>query len=378
MRRVFLDHAATTPLLPQAQTAMEEWLDGRPANASSLHASGRRAKDALDLARETFSAALGCLFGELVFCSSGTEACNLAVVGAALAHSGPRRRVLFSAAEHHAVLNTAPILDRLGYRVEIVRVLPDATVDLDDLRAKLGDDVLSVSVMRANNEVGTTNDVAAVATLAHGHGVLVHSDAVQSFPEPLSVDDLGVDLLSLAAHKFGGPKGFGALYVRGGTPLSPLILGGGQEREMRAGTEDVAACAGAAAALSWCQSDSEGIALRKRVARDAFLTELVELAQVTAASSVKLPGHAHVRFPGVDNESLLIRLDRMGVEASAGAACSSGSIEPSHVLLAMGWTELEAGESVRFTFGQENTAEEAVYAAEVVRQAVSAVRSKSV
>jgi len=375
MRRVYLDHAATTPLLPEARAAMEPWLEGRPSNASSLHASGRRAKDALDMARETFSSALGCLFGEVLFTSSGTESCNLALVGVALAHQGNRRRILLSAAEHHAVLNTRPILERLGFEVRLVRVHDDATVDLDDLRDQLSDNVLLVSVMQANNEVGTLNDIAAVAEAARQHGVLVHADAVQTFPYGGQVDELGVDLLSLAAHKFGGPVGAGALYVRGGTQIAPTTLGGGQEREMRAGTENVAAYVGAAAACQWSLGNRGMVVAAKTKARAVFLEALNGLAVETNPHADKLPGHAHVRFPGVDNESLLIRLDRMGVEASAGAACSSGSIEPSHVLLAMGWSEAEASEAVRFTFGHQTSVEDAVWAAGVVSEAVRAVRS---
>ncbi|MBX3110916.1 MAG: cysteine desulfurase [Fimbriimonadaceae bacterium] len=375
MRRAYLDHAATTPLLPEARAEMEPWLDGQPTNASSIHGSGRRAKDALDMSRETFSTALGCLFGEVIFTSSGTEACNLALVGAALAHTGPRRRLLVGAAEHHAVLNTRSVLARLGFRVEAVRVNHVATVDLEDLEAKLSDDVLLVSVMHANNEVGSVNDVRAVSRLAQRVGALVHTDAVQTFPFCPGVDELGVDLLSLAGHKFGGPTGFGALYIRGGTPVGPVTWGGGQERETRAGTENVAACVGSAAACRWCRDNGAAVHRAKSDSRDAFLAALEGLAVVTPAGPGRLPGHAHVRFPGVDNESLLIRLDRMGVEASAGAACSSGSIEPSHVLVASGWSEGEAREAVRFTFGHGSTREEAEWAAVVVRQAVDAVRT---
>lgn len=361
--RIYLDHAATTPLRPEAAEAMREWLGPRFGNPSSLAEEGRRAKMAIDEARETVSAALGCLFAEVIFTSGGTEAANLALLGTALAHrEGPRRRVLLGAAEHHCVLHAGEWLRRLGFRVEILPVDRFARVDLDALEDRLADDVLLVAVMHANNELGTIQPVAEVIELARRRGALVFVDAVQSFLQLPSPVALGADLVSVSAHKVNGPPGTGALFVRAGTPLRPVLVGGGQERELRAGTENVAGIVGFAAAVRAHGPDG-----RAR-ARDEFVRHLEAVAPVPFVLSVDrdvpcLPGHAHLRFPGFGAESILIRLDRAGVSASSGAACSSGSLEPSHVLLAAGYSPAEASEGLRFTFGLGNDLEQAREAA---------------
>lgn len=364
--RIYLDYAATTPLHPEARDAMAPWLEREYGNPSSLYAEGRRAKEAIDAAREVVSAALGCLFGEVVFTSSGTEAANLAIVGTALAHKDGRRKVVVPASEHHAVVNTRPLVERLGLEWAVAPVDAFARPCLD---GSIDGSTLLVAAMHANNELGTLSPVRSYADIAHEQGALLFCDAVQTFPwcggERWTVDQLGADLLCVSAHKLGGPKGVGALYVRSGTALEPTMFGGGQERGMRAGTENVAAIVGFAAALQASLRD-EGQAERKRRSRDAFLRALIEQEtprRHTVPEEVAvLPGHCHVRFEGVAADSLLIVLDRMGVAASAGAACSSGSIEPSHVLLACGWGE-SAREGVRFTFGGETTVAEASEAA---------------
>ncbi len=375
MKRVYLDHAATTPLLLEARAAMEPWL-AVAANPSSLHVEGRAARDAVDQAREVVAEAFGCLFGEVVFTSSGTEAANLAIVGAALGVADPaRRRVLFGAAEHHCVLHTQPLLERLGFRVETLPVDRYARVSPETLANRLGPDVALVSVMHANNELGTVNPVPELARLAREAGALLHTDAVQTFPFSGTMGDLGVDLMSVAAHKLYGPRGAGALAVRSGVEVRPLSLGGGQEREMRAGTEDVAAIVGFSAAVSWCRANRARVESRK-AARDAFWAELAPTGRFdpTVAAGVPcLSGHCHVRVPGVSAETLLIRLDRAGVSSSSGAACSSGSLLPSHVLLATGLSEAEAREGLRFTFGKDSTPDEARLAAQVLVNEVDAV-----
>ncbi len=373
--RIYLDHAATTPLCAEARDAMVPWLDREFGNPSSLYEEGRRAKEAIDAAREVVSSALGCLFGEVVFTSSGTEAANLALIGAAAAHTGERRRVLLSAAEHHCVVNARPLLERLGFSVEMVPVDEFAR----PLMPPVGDDVLIVAAMHANNELGTVTDVASISSAAHEGGALYFCDAVQTFPwlgdERWTVHDLDADLVCLSAHKLGGPKGVGALFIKSGTDVSPLALGGGQEREMRAGTENVAAIVGFATAVSASINDP-GQGVRKARVRDAFRRALIEREtpklHVLPDDVAVLPGHLHLRFEGVSAESLLILLDRMGVSASAGAACSSGSIEPSHVLLACGWGEA-AGEGARFTFGASTTEAEAIEAAERVAKAAKSI-----
>lgn len=378
VKRIYLDYAATTPLAPEALEAMMPWLSSEFGNPASLHAEGRRGKTAIDEVRETLSDAMGCLFAEVVFTSSGTEAANLAVLGAALANRDSRRkRILFGAAEHHCVIHTRPLLEQLGYRVEIVPVDRQAGVSPGAVEEALGDDVLLVSVMHANNEIGTINPIAEIAELARRAGALSHTDAVQTFlaegmTPPAS---LGVDLASVSAHKVNGPKGVGALFQRAGVKLQPVAIGGGQEREIRAGTENVAGLAGFAAAVRVRRAQGAKIGAAPRAARDAFLAKLTEFAFVPTASDRDrvLPGHAHVRLPGVDAETMLIRLDRLGVSASSGAACSSGSLEPSHVLLACGYSQSEAREGLRFSFSTATTIEEAIEAAGRICEAAAAI-----
>lgn len=377
-RRIYLDYAATTPLGPSAAMAMSQWLSvDHYGNPSSLHADGREARDAIDFARELVSAALGCSFGEIVFTSGGTEAVNLALIGAAFAARGTdRTRVLVSAGEHHAALECEPILLALGFKVEYVSVDSSSVIDLDRLEATLADDVLLVSAMLVNNEVGTWQPVEKVSALCARFGALFHCDAVQAFglpaPDglPWKVETLGAELVSVSAHKLGGPKGVGALYVKAGTPIKPLIRGGRQEREMRAGTENVPGIAGFGAVVRW---PSDG---KKRLrAREAFRAVVKDVVFTVPRDVPTHPGILHLRAPGVAAETALIRLDRAGVSASSGSACSAGSIEPSHVLLACGWSPAEAKEGLRFSFGDATAVEEAVHAAEILNEIVCDVRA---
>lgn len=331
------------------------------ANPSSLHTEGRAARAAVDVAREVLSDSLGCLFGEVHFTSSGTEAANLAIIGTALANKDDkRRRILMGASEHHCVLHTQPILEALGYRVELIPVTREAAIERSAYETLLCEDVLLVCVMQANNELGTINPIQDLVGNAKEVGALFFTDAVQSYPEGGPMDELGIDLLSVSAHKVYGPQGAGALYIRAGTAIQPILVGGGQEREMRAGTENVAAIVGFAEAVKTLSAGD-----RRRVARDRFRDLLVPAGFVPTVpeSTNCLSGHFHCRYPGVDAETFLIMLDREGVSASSGAACSSGSLEPSHVLLACGYSQVEAQEGLRFTFGRGTTIEEAEEAA---------------
>ncbi len=377
MTRIYLDHGATTPLNMGVRTAMSAVLDSEFGNPSSLHAEGRRAKDVIDAARETLSAKLGCLFAEVLFTSGGTEAANLAILGTALKnHDGSRKTILLGSSEHHCVINTAETLTTLGFRVEWIPVNSDARINLDAFRSMLSDEVLLVSCMHANNELGSINPIREIADLSHDCGALLHTDAVQTFHAPgmdWTVTDLDADLVTLSAHKIYGPKGVGAIYTRAGVILKPLVTGGGQEREMRGGTENVASIAGFAAAVRAHRANPDLI----RQARDRFLAKLVEIGAIVTLSNMQsvLSGHAHVRFPGIDAETVLIVLDRMGVSASSGAACSSGSVEPSHVLLACGYDADVARQGLRFTFGRDATIAQANEAASRVATAISQIQS---
>ena len=336
---------------------MVPWLNA--GNPSSLYAEGRSAKAAMDEAREHVSHAIGCEFSEIVFTSGGTEAVNLAILGPALANEKPsRNRILISSADHHCALGTVPLLERLGYRVQMLPVSSNAT----PIIPPISDDVLMVVAMHVNNEFGTITDAEPIQRACEQAGALFVMDAVASFgkiPVPRT------DLITLAGHKVGGPKGIGALIVKSGTKLKPWIVGGGQERELRGGTENPAAIIGFGAACRTFPAISAA-------PRDTFLSSLIELGFVPTVtdSTPVLSGYAHGRFPGIPAETVLIALDRLGVSANSGAACSSGSVEPSHVMLASGYGETEAKEALRFTFGPETTVEMALEAAARVRQAV--------
>jgi cysteine desulfurase len=367
LKRVYLDHAATTPLNPQALEAMLPWLDA--GNPSTLYAEGRQARQAIDEARETLAKALHSEFAEVIFTSGGTESATLAIVGSALAGiKGKRMRVLISAAEHHCVLNTKPMLEAFGYEVETITVDRESRIELNSLAEMLDEEVLLVCAMHANNETGAISDVKAISELAHAKGALFFCDSVQTF---LKMSPPDADLISVSGHKVGGPKGAGALYIRAGTRLKPILAGGGQERELRAGTENVAAIAGFGAAVK----DFYQLPGLNNL-RDEFNQALVKLGAVpTVHQRPVLDGHVHVRFPGVSAESLLIVLDRLGVSAGSGAACSSGSIEPSHVLLACGYSLAEAKEGIRFTLSGVTTREELEIATSRLEKALKQVRS---
>ncbi len=377
---LYLDHAATTPLRPEARAAAEPFLDADFGNPSGVHGISRRAKNAVEAAREQAAALLGASHPlEIVFTGGGTEADNLAVAGAALAAAG-RRGVVTSAVEHKAVLDTADFVSRLEGRIEIVGVDEAGLVDPERLAGAVSDDTAVASVMLANNEVGTIQPVPEIAAAVHGRDrrVLVHTDAVQAFiSEPVAVSTTGADLIALAAHKFGGPKGVGLLYVRNGVELEPLIHGGGQELGRRSGTHNVAGIIAMVAAMQAAAEDREGFRGRVAAARDRFEEVLLDKlpgVTATAAGAPRLVQHSHLRFPGMRSETMLIRLDAAGIAAAAGSACQSGAIEPSHVLAAMGFSPEEAAECVRFTFGWPNVAADGERAALAVIDVAGAMR----
>ncbi|MGI8922875.1 MAG: cysteine desulfurase family protein [Fimbriimonadales bacterium] len=376
MASIYFDHAATTPLDSRVREAMLPWLDA--GNPSSLHGFGRKARLAIDEARETIADTMGCLPGEVIFTSSGTEAANLALIGTALANRSSRNEVLIGATEHHCVIETRATLERLGMAVHIIPAMPGGWTELESV----SENILLVSVMHANNETGAINDSEAIGRAVRINGAYYHCDAVQTFGVlPVKVDDLNSDLVSLSGHKIYGPKGVGALYVRAGTKIKPLLIGGGQERGMRAGTENVAAIVGFAEAAKIAFDSGKTAEIRDRFVSQvrSSLAEAELPTPVFTALDIDpqavLPGHAHLRFPGISAESMLINLDRAGIAASSGAACSSGSIEPSHVLIATGLSEQEASEGLRFTFGRGNTIGEADEAAGIVAEVTGAITS---
>ena len=362
---VYLDHAATTPMLPAAVEAMTAHL-GDVGNPSSLHASGRAARRIVEESRETIAQAVGCRPGEVVFTSGGTEADNLALKGLFWARHGAdpaRLRILVSSIEHHAVLDALDWLAEEEHaEVELLPVDSGGRLDVDACRAAVERDpgsVALVSVMWANNEVGTIQPIDEVVAIATAHGIPVHTDAVQAVGAvPVDFAASGVDALTLTGHKLGGPYGVGALVLRRELSLTPLLHGGGQERDIRSGTLDMPAIAGFATAVEHAVKAQPEYAERMTALRDSLVrrvTEVVPDAHVHGDREARLPGNAHLGFPGCEGDSLLMLLDARGIECSTGSACSAGVPQPSHVLLAMGCDAEGARHSLRFTLGRTST-----------------------
>jgi cysteine desulfurase len=361
--RIYLDHAATTPLRPEVRAAMEPYFgaDGF-GNPSSLHADGQQAKRALDAARDTLANALGCQFSEISFTSGGTESDNAALVGVLLANKKRGNHLITTQIEHEAVIETARFLETLGFRVTYLPVDEFGTVSPQSVADALTDQTVLVSVMHANNEVGTIQPLREIADIVHAHGAHLHTDAVQTFGQlPVTVDTLGVDLLTLSAHKIYGPKGAGALYVRTGIAIEPLLHGGGQERQRRSGTENVPALAGFAEAVRLLLPERAAEAEHLTQLRDHLWAELsrhLPTIVLNGHPTNRLPNNLNISLPGLDAETLLLSLDRAGISASSGSACTSGSIEPSHVLTAMGLPDATVKSALRLTLGRGTTGEE--------------------
>ena len=380
--RIYLDHNATTPVDPAAAEAMARALKDLFGNPSSVHYWGQQAKAALDDARSAVAALVGAEPFEIVFTSSGTEADNLAIRGAAEAlESSGRRHLVTSGIEHEAVLNTFKALARRGWNTTLLPLDATGVVSPDRLRDALTDDTALVSVMHANNEIGTIQPVAELARIAHARGALFHTDAVQSAGKiPVNVRTLGVDLLALSAHKFYGPKGAGALWIKRGVRLLPVSTGGKQERNRRAGTENTPGLIGmgVAAAHAMAKLSTEGA--RLTVLRDRLengILASVPNTDVNGARDSRVPNTSNISFDRVEAESLLIALDLEGIAVSTGSACSSGTLEPSHVLRAMNLPTHRAQNSIRFSLGAGNTEEQIDRVVAVLPGVVRKLRSVS-
>ena len=378
--RVYFDHNATTPVASSVLDVMLTVLRDDFGNASSVHRLGQQAKARLDEARTAVAALIGAEPSELVFTSGGTEADNFALRGAAEAQEPTgRKHLIATAIEHEAVLVTLKALARRGWRTTLLPVDHTGIVSPDALEDALTDDTAIVSVMHANNEIGTIQPVAELARMAHGRGALFHTDAVQSIGKvPVDVRAFGADLASLSAHKFNGPKGAGALWIKRGTRITPILTGGKHERTRRAGTENVPGIAGLGAAATLAKTklvnDIAGIAaLRDRLEREILAR--IPGTVVNGALEPRVPNTTNISFDRVEAESLLIALDLEGVAVSTGAACSSGTLEPSHVLRAMGLPTHRAQNSIRFSLGAENTEVEVDYVLEKLPKAVEKLRT---
>jgi cysteine desulfurase len=368
---IYLDHAATTPMRPEVWEAMAPFATDVFGNASGSHGVSRRAKNALEEARERSAAVIGAAPAEIVFTSGGTEADNLAIKGRA---SGGRA-VVTTAIEHEAVIEAAEWCRRQGAPVTLVGVDRSGAVDPAEVASAVTDETGVVSVMAANNETGVIQPVRRVVDAIAGRSV-VHTDAVQSFATvAVDVDDLGVDLMSLSGHKFGGPKGIGLLFVRQGVALEPVLHGGGQELGRRSGTSNVMGAVGLAVAMELAAADRARVTATVLAARDALVRTLTTAGVAEPTVDECLASHAHLRFPGVRNETLLVRLDRRGVAVSVGSACASGAATVSHVLSAMGIDADAARESLRFSFGWTSTVGDGEAAAGAVLSALEALSS---
>jgi cysteine desulfurase len=371
---IYLDHAATTPLRPEVLEAMLPYLTEHHGNPSSIHASGRRARQGLDEAREQVAALSGCKPREIVFTSGGTESDNLALKGFAWAGSGRGRHVITSSVEHKAVMNSAAMLERHGFTITYLPVDRYGRVDPADVAAAITDATVLVSIQAANNEVGTLQPVAEIGAACRARGVPFHTDAVQAAVfEPPTPDAWQATAVSLSAHKLGGPKGIGALHVRQGTAMVPQLSGGAQERQRRAGTENVAAIVGFAAAMRL----AHGAPADLRPLRDRLIGGLAGLdgVELTGHPTDRLPNSASVVIEGIEGGDLVAALDLEGIEASTGSACTTGSVEPSHVLLAMDIDPQLAHGSLRLTLGHDTTAADVERTVEAVAQIVPRLRA---
>lgn len=377
---IYLDHGATTPLDPQAAEAMLPYLRGGYGNPSSLHRPGREARLALENARSRLAALLNARESEIYFVSGGTEADNLAIQGAAIKNRHKGQHIITTAVEHPAVLNTCKALEKQGFEVTYLTADEYGQVSPEAVRGAIRRDTILLSVMHANNEVGTLNPIAEIGKIAREAGVYFHSDAVQSFGKiPLDVQALAVDLLSISGHKIYGPPGIGALYIRRGTALDKLLHGGRQEGDKRAGTENLPGIIGLAEAAELICRSREEQARRIGGLRDYFQEQLLGQfpnIRINGHPIHRLYNNLNVSFPGCDSETLLVSLDMQGIAASSGSACSSGSVEPSHVLKAMGLPPAMARSAIRFTLGKDNTREEIDYVLESLREIIPRLQKR--
>jgi len=379
--RIYLDNAATTPMHAKVLETMQPYFDASFANASSLHTSGRAARQAVEQARSMTARAIGAAASEIYFTSGGTEADNWALVGFALANQNKGKHIITSQIEHHAVLHTCAYLEKLGFTVTYLPVDPMGCVDVGSLEKAIRPDTVLVSIMMANNEVGTIQPIAQIGKLCEEHGIAFHTDAVQAVGVlPIDVKKMGIGMLSMSAHKFHGPKGVGALYIRAGLRVDAYLHGGAQERARRSGTYNTPGIVGMGKALEMAASGMQENARYVAALRDRLIHGL--LAQIP---DIRINGHLEQRLPGnvsisflhTSGESVLLQLDLMGIDASGGAACASGSMDPSHVLLAMGADVAQAQSTLRFSIAEQNTQEEIDAVIRQLPPLIARMRSKS-
>ena len=379
--KIYADNAATTKMSRKAIDTMVEYMEETYGNPSSLYAIGQKAKEALETAREDVAGVINASPREIIFTSGGSEADNQAIVSAARAgEKKGKKHIISSAFEHHAVLHTLARLEEEGFRITLLDVHEDGLVRPEELEAAIREDTCLVTIMFANNEIGTVQPIAEIGSICRKHGVIFHTDAVQAVGHvPVDVKDMNIDMLSASAHKFHGPKGTGFLYARKGIVLTNIIEGGAQERGKRAGTENVPGIMAMAAALKDAAENMEKTSPRVRKMRDRLIAGLKTIphSAINGDEERRLPSNVNFCFEGIEGESLLLLLDQKGISASSGSACTSGSLDPSHVLLAIGRVHDVAHGSLRLSLGEDVTEEEVDYIIKSVREVVEYLRSFS-
>jgi cysteine desulfurase len=381
MKRIYFDHSATTPVDTEVAKLTVEYMTEKFGNASSVHAFGREARKAIDEARDKVAALLNASSNEIFFTSGGTEGDNLALKGIAFANRKKGNHIITSAIEHHAILHTCEYLEKQGFTITYLPVDEYGMVSIEELKNAITDKTILISIMFANNEVGTIQPVQKIGQLAREKGIYFHTDAVQAVGSyPIDVKELNIDLLSFSAHKFHGPKGIGGLYVRKGVRIEAIQHGGAHERNMRAGTENVPGIVGLGKAAEVAQNEMDKKIAHITALRDKLIKGVMEVIPHTKLNghpTERLPGSANFSFLFLEGESLLLNLDLKGIAASSGSACTSGSLDPSHVLLAMGLTHEVAHGSLRLTLGRGNTEAEVDYCLEVLPEIVERLRQMS-
>lgn len=380
-KRIYVDHSATTPIRKEVLDEMMPYLTEHFGNASSVYAEGRETKKAINLAREKVAAAIGAQAKEIYFTGSGTEADNWAIRSAFRANAAKGNHIITSAVEHHAVLHTCKELEKEGAEVTYLPVDKYGMVSPEDVEKAITEKTVLITIMAANNEIGTIMPIAKIGEIAKKHGVLFHTDAVQAIGMmDIDVNKMNIDMLSLTAHKFYGPKGAGALFVRQGVKLVPFMAGGAQERNKRAGTENTAAIVGLGKAIELATANIEEHTEKLRKMRDRFIERVlneIPYTRLNGHPTERMASNANISFEFIEGESLLLMLDMQGISASSGSACTSGSLDPSHVLLAIGLKHEIAHGSLRVTFGSDNTIEDADKIADALVKIVARLREMS-
>jgi len=381
MNRIYMDNAATTRVTEPVFEAMRPYFCETFGNPSSVHAFGRDARRAVEEARRQVAAALGCEAREVYFTGCGTESDNWAIKGCAYAAKNGRKTIVSTTIEHHAVLHTLEQLEKEGFTVIYVPVDEEGIVKMDEMKKAITEDTLLITVMAANNEIGTIQPIEEIAALAHEKGAIFHTDAVQAIGSMrFNVKDMGIDMLSLSGHKFHAPKGVGVLYIKNGLRIRPLIAGGAQERTQRAGTENLASIVALGKAITLANENIESHNAKLAEMRDALIEKILSRIPETRLNGHKekrLPGNVNVSISYIEGEALLLSLDLKGIAASSGSACTSGSLDPSHVLLAIGLPHEIAHGSLRLSLSEENTMEEVDYVVDALEDIVKRLRAMS-